>query len=155
MLQRIQSVYLFLAALVLALLFIFPLVHNVNTGSQIISVKITGIYTAVAGQTQRLKAFIPLTIGTVVAILLPLVVLLAYKNRKQQIMLCYGTMTVLIAYSYWASLAVKNAIDGAYLSMDNYGVGIILLSASILLVVLAQKAIQRDEKLVRSADRLR
>ena len=39
--------------------------------------------------------------------------------------------------------------------MSNYGIGIILLSVSILFVVLAQKAIQRDDKLVKSADRLR
>jgi len=69
--------------------------------------------------------------------------------------MCYGTMLVIIGYSYWVSQTVKNAIQDTYLAMNNYGIGIILLSVSILLVVLAQKAIQRDEKLVKSADRLR
>jgi len=64
-------------------------------------------------------------------------------------------MLVIIAYSYWVSQTVKNAIGGAYLNMSNYGIGIILMSLSLLLIVIAQKSIQKDEKLVRSADRLR
>jgi hypothetical protein len=155
MLQRVQSIYLLFAGLVLAALFFFPLIHNVYVDSKPITVMVTGIYQDVNGQSTHTSFFTALTVGTAFVALLPLVVIFMYKNRKQQIAACYGTMLAVIAYSYWVSQVVKSAIGDAYLTMSNYGVGIILLSLSLLLIVLAQKAIQKDEKLVRSADRLR
>lgn len=155
MLQRIQSVYLLLASLVLFGLFVFPLVHDVYVSNAPITVMVTGIYQNVNGQPTHTDFFVALTGATAVVALLPLVIIFLYKNRKQQIALCYATMLVIIAFSYWVSQTVKNAIGNANLSMSNYGIGIILLSVSILFIVLAQKAIQRDDKLVKSADRLR
>jgi len=155
MLQRIQSIYLLFAALVIAALFVFPLVHDVYVNGQTVTVKVMGIYAYANGQAQQLKAFMPLTVATVVVALMPVAIIFMYRDRKKQIMLCYGAMGIILAYSYWVSTTVKNAIDGANLEMSNYGIGIILLSLAIFLVVFAQKAIQKDEKLVRSADRLR
>ncbi len=155
MLQRVQSIYLLFAGLVLAGLFVFPLVHGVYVDAKQLTVMVTGIYQDVNGKQAHTEFFTALTAATAVVALLPLVVIFLYKNRKQQIALCYGTMLVIIAYSYWVAQTVKNAIGDAYLNMSNYGIGIILLSLSLLFIVFAQKAIQRDEKLVRSADRLR
>jgi len=155
MLQRIQSIYLLFAALVIAALFVFPLVHDVYVDGQSVTIKVAGIYNSVNGQSTQLQAFMPLTIATIVVALIPLAIIFMYRDRKKQIMLCYGAMGIILAYSYWVSTTVKNAIGGANLEMSNYGIGIILLSLAIFLVVFAQKAIQKDEKLVRSADRLR
>jgi hypothetical protein len=155
MLQRIQSIYLLFAALVIAALFVFPLVHDVYVSGQTVTVNIMGLYTYVNGQAQQLQAFMPLTIATIVVALIPIAIIFMYRDRKKQIMLCYGAMGVILAYSYWVSTTVKNAIGDSNLEMSNYGIGIILLSLAIFLIIFAQKAIQKDEKLVRSADRLR
>lgn len=155
MIQRIQTIYLLFAALVIAGLFVFPLVHDVYVNGQPETVMVSGIFKNVNGQPTRTETFIPLIIGTAFVALLPLTVIFFYKNRRKQINFCYGLMLVIIAYSYWVSQTVKNAIGGAYLNMGNYGIGIILLSLSLLLIVIAQRSIQKDEKLVRSADRLR
>jgi hypothetical protein len=155
MLQRIQSIYLLLASLALIALFIFPFVHNVYVNNKPITVMVTGIYQDVNGQEAHTGFFTALTAATGVVALLPLIIIFLYKNRKQQIALCYSAMLVIIGYSYWVSQTVKNTVQDASLAMGNYGIGILLLSVSILFVVLAQKAIQRDEKLVKSADRLR
>lgn len=155
MLQRIQSIYLLFAGLVIAGLFVFPLVHGVYVDGKALTVMVTGIYQDAGGQSTHTEAFTALTIATAFVALLPLTVIFLYKNRKRQIYLCYGLMLVVIAYSYWVSQTVKNAIGDAYLNMSNYGIGIILLSISIIFIILAQKAISRDEKLVKSADRLR
>ncbi len=155
MLQRIQSIYLLFAALVIAALFVFPLVHDVFVNGQAVTVKVSGVYGFANGQTEQLQAFIPLSIATAFIAMVPLIIIFMYKNRKKQIMYCYGAMGVILAYSYWVSTAVKNAIGGSDLTMSNYGIGIILLSLAVFLIVFAQKAIQKDEKLVRSADRLR
>jgi hypothetical protein len=155
MIQRIQTLYLLFAGLVIAGLFIFPLVHGVYVNGQPETITVTGVFKNVNGQSTHTEVFIPLIIATAFVALLPLTVIFFYKNRRKQINMCYGLMLVIIAYSYWVSQTVKNAIDGAYLNMSNYGIGIILVSLSLLLIVIAQKSIQKDEKLVRSADRLR
>lgn len=155
MLQRIQSVYLFFATLVLAALFVFPLIHNVYVNSKPVSIMVTGIYQDVNGQSVHTDFFVALSVATAIVALLPLIIIFLYKNRKLQITLCYSIMLVIIGYSYWVSQTVKKAIGDAYLSMSNYGIGIILLSLSLLLIVLAQKSIQKDEKLIKSAERLR
>lgn len=155
MIQRIQSIYLLFAGLVIAGLFVFPLVHGVYVNGQPETIMVTGVFKDVNGQSAHTEVFIPLIIATAFVALLPLTVIFFYKNRRKQINFCYGLMLVIIAYSYWVSQTVKNAIGGAYLNMSNYGIGIILLSLSLLLIVIAQKAIQKDEKLIRSADRLR
>jgi len=155
MLQRIQSIYLLLASLTLFALFLFPLVHNVYVNNKPITVMVTGIFQDVNGQQTHTEFFTALTAATAIVGLLPLAIIFLYKNRKRQINLCYGAMLVIIGYSYWVSQSAKNAIQDANLELNNYGIGIILLSVSIVFVLLAQKAIQRDEKLVKSADRLR
>ncbi len=155
MLQRIQSIYLLLAGLALAALFFFPLVHNVYVNGKPVTIMVTGVYEDVNGQLAHTQFFTALTAATALAALLPLAVIFAYKNRKQQINLCYGAMLIIIGYSYWTSQSVKAIVGDADLTLSNFGIGIILISVSLLLIVLAQKAIQRDEKLVKSADRLR
>ncbi|MES2808930.1 MAG: DUF4293 domain-containing protein [Bacteroidota bacterium] len=155
MLQRIQSIYLFAAGLVIAALFIFPLINNAYVDGQALTIKVTGVYQNINGQQAQTQFFTALTIGTALVALLPLVVVFMYKDRKKQINFCYLLMLINIGYSYWAAQVVKNTIGDAYLNMSNYGVGIILLSVSLILIVLGQKSIQKDEKLVRSADRLR
>ena len=155
MLQRIQSIYLLLASLALAALFIFPLLHDISLNGLTETIKVTGVYQDVNGQIIHSEPFTALSVVDGVVALLPLIIIFLYKNRKLQITLCYSVMLVIIGYSYWASQTAKAAIYGADIKMNNYGIGVILLSVSILLVLLAQKAIQRDDKLVKSADRLR
>ena len=155
MLQRIQSIYLLLASLALAALYIFPLLHNIQLSGLTETIKVTGVYQELNGQTIHTETFGTLSIVTALVSILPLVIIFLFNNRKLQITLCYSAILVIIGYSYWASQTAKEAIYGADIQFNNYGIGVILLSASILLIVLAQKAIQRDDKLVKSADRLR
>ena len=155
MLQRIQSLYLLAAGLVIGALYLFPLVHNVYVNGKPLTIMVTGIYQDVNGQSTHTETFMLLAIATALVALLPLALIFLYKNRKLQINLCYLLMLIVIGYSYWVAQTVKGVIDGALLNMSNYGIGILLVSLSLLLIVIAQKSIQKDEKLVRSADRLR
>ena len=155
MLQRIQSIYLLLATVALGALFIFPLIHGVYINGIPETIKITGAYQDQNGQLVNVEPFTGLSIATAFVALIPLVIIFLYKNRTLQSTLCYSAMLVLIGYSYWASQVAKEAIGGAYVNMSNYGIGILLISVSIVFIILAQKAIKRDDKLVKSADRLR
>ncbi|MET3981684.1 FtsH-binding integral membrane protein [Mucilaginibacter sp. UYP25] len=155
MLQRIQSIYLLFASLVIFALFVFPLAHNIFVDGKLVNVTVTGVYEIVNGQDKQTHPFLPLTIATVLAAIIPLFLIFLYKNRKQQITISYVAILVLIGYSFWMAQTVKNVVGPITLEYKNMGIGLFLTSLSIVLIIFAIKAIQRDEKLVKSADRLR
>jgi len=155
MLQRIQSIYLLFASLVIFALFLFPLAHNVYYAGMPATIKVTGVFLDANLKQVHMQTFTGLIIGTVVAGILPLILIFLYKNRKQQMMLCYVYIFVIIGYSYWMAETVKSVTGGFTMTTNNFGIGALLSSISIVLMIFAAKAIQRDEKLVKSADRLR
>ncbi|MEO6149079.1 MAG: DUF4293 domain-containing protein [Mucilaginibacter sp.] len=156
MIQRIQSIYLFLATLILFALYLFPLIHNVNINGIISSISIQGVYQELAEGRVYTVSFIALKIVTAIVAILPLLVIFFYKKRKQQIALCYSAILVIIGYSFWMAQTLKGVTaDGLQVEFSSMGIGMFLSSIAIVLVILAVKSIQRDEKLVRSADRLR
>ncbi|ASU32868.1 DUF4293 domain-containing protein [Mucilaginibacter xinganensis] len=155
MLQRIQSIYLLLASLALFALFLFPLVHNVYVDAKPITLMVTGVYQDINGQNTHTEFFLGLTIATAIVALLPLVLIFLYKNRKQQITLCYIALVAIVGYSFWLSQAAKKVMGSVQIDTHNWGIGLFLSSISMLLILLAIRAIKSDEKLVKSADRLR
>ena len=154
MLQRIQSIYLLLAAFAIYALFLFPFVHNVFVDGKPLTISVTGVFQEINGQHVHTQFFTALTAATAIIGLIPLVIIFLYKNRKQQIALCYSAILVIIGYSFWMAQTVKGVGD-IEIDTHNWGIGLFLSSFSILFIVFALKAIQRDEKLVKSADRLR
>ncbi len=153
MIQRIQTVYLFMASLAIYALFLFPFV-NVLTGLGAKKIMVTGIYETVNNQVVQTESFLLLTIATAILGLLPLVLIFFYKRRKKQATFGYILVAVLIAYSFWLAQTVK-AAAGTDLQISDYSIGAGLTSVSILFLILAAKGMLRDEKLVKSADRLR
>ncbi len=155
MLQRIQSIYLLLAGFALFALFLFPLVHNVYVDGKPLTIMVTGVFQDMNGQLTHTTFFTGLTIATAIIGIIPLIIIFMYKNRKQQLALCYSAILVIIGHSIWMSRIVKAAMGDITIDTHNWGIGLFLPSISIILIVFALKAIQRDEKLVKSADRLR
>jgi hypothetical protein len=155
MLQRIQSIYLLFASLVLYALFFFPLAHNVYVADKPVSIMVTGIFQDTDGAQKYTEHFTALTAVTAIVALIPLVIIFLFKKRKQQVALCYSAILVLIGYSFWMAQTVKNAVGSVQLDSRTMGIGLFLTSLSIVLLILAAKSIQRDEKLIKSADRLR
>ncbi len=155
MIQRIQSVFLLLAGLFIAALYLFPMLHTVYAGVIPINIFVTGIYQDAGGEQIHTQTFLALTAVTGLIALIPVVILFMYKNRRQQIALCYSAILVMVGYSFWVSQTVKNAIQQAPIHTANYGIGMLLAPLSILFILLAIRSIKSDERLVKSADRLR
>jgi hypothetical protein len=155
MLQRIQSIYLLLACLALYALFLFPFAHNVYIDGKPATIMITGVFEDVNGARAHTQFFVALTVATAIIGLIPLSIIFFYKNRKRQIALSYSAILVIIGYSFWMAQTVKSAMGSIQLDTHNWGIGLFLTSLSSLFIIMAVKAIQRDEKLVKSADRLR
>jgi len=84
-----------------------------------------------------------------------LVIIFLYKNRKQQLALCYSTLLAIVGYSFWLSREAKAVMGNVQIDTHNWGIGLFMSSLSMLLILLAIRGIKADEKLIKSADRLR
>lgn len=155
MLQRRQSIYLLLASLSIFALYIFPMVHDVNVDGKSLTIWVTGVSQEQSGVLIQTQTFLALTIVTAAIGLLPLYVVLQYKNRQAQIAYCYSTMLVIIGFSFWMEKTVTSVTNGASIAISNFGIGVLLSSISLIFLVGAIRGIRRDDKLVKSADRLR
>jgi len=135
MIQRIQSVYLLGAFVSNGVLgFITPLFYQ---GGQAVYFMHNLTYTGLFSVSNALT----------------LVSLMSYKKRHQQIVLNRINLVVnliLLGLFVQSSLSVSG---GA--SASEKGIGLLLPVFSIVFLVLANKAIQKDEALVKSVDRLR
>jgi hypothetical protein len=75
MIQRIQSVYLFLASLALFALYLLPVGHHVYINNIPSVIKVTGVYQDINGVQSHPVVFVALSILTAAIALLPLVII--------------------------------------------------------------------------------
>jgi len=158
MIQRIQTLYLSLAFLAIAFLFAFPLAQFfAENGAYIFS--ITGLKNMVPGDPAAFKSlvFLPLILVAAGIGLISLFTIFQYKNRSFQVkltnigvLLCIA-LIMAIFFLYIPMIEKKINIVPDY----SKAFGIYLPLVTMVFMVMANRAIKRDEKLVRSADRLR
>ena len=152
MIQRIQSLYLLLAALLMSLTLFMPIASF-----------------GVAGETFELTAFslrcgevsqstVWMGIMLVLATVLPLVTLFLFKRRTLQIRLCAVEIVLLlgsllmIGLYYWLT---SRLFEGFEVEHRQFGWAAPMPLISLVLAYLASRAIFKDEVLVRSLDRIR
>ena len=136
MIQRIQTLYMVLAIICLAALYIwFPVLTTVD-GSLVID------------NTS------PVVIGGIVGgVVLIIFSIINFKKRQMQFVL--NRLAIILNFVLLGVYAYRAlSISGESLISEK-GIGILLPVISIVLLVLANKAIKRDEDLVKSVDRLR
>ncbi|MES2872588.1 MAG: DUF4293 domain-containing protein [Bacteroidota bacterium] len=155
MIQRIQSIWLFFATACIFSLFLFPYLQVLNPDGSASLIKVMGVYQNIAGQQVQTQAFLGLTIGSVVLALIPFITIFLYKDRKKQLILCYLAIALVIAFSFWLIQTAKGVLGPVELRAENYGIGTLLPSIAILFLILAIRGIKKDERLIKSADRLR
>ena len=125
MIQRVQTVYLFFGGL----LALAPLTMSFYRDEIVL---------------------LALCIGVSVPIF---VNIFLFKNRRLQIKI--GKVIVLVLISVFLASIYFISISIAGFETNNIWFGLMLITASIWLISLANKAISKDEKLTRSMDRLR
>lgn len=158
MIQRIQTLYLSLALIAIALLFAFPLAQFFSeTGAYIFSVK--GLKNMVPGDPNAFNpmVFLPLILVVIGLALLNLFTIFQFKNRSLQIKLTNIGVLVGIALIMGIFFLYIPMIEKKINIVPDYSkaFGIYLPLVALVFMVMANRAIKRDEKLVRSADRLR
>lgn len=145
MIQRIQSVWLFVAAVIAAGLFFFDMYHAhmlVNNADTIVEIKATNDY------LQLLLALI--------ITLVPLVAIFMFKNRKRQQNLIMLTMVLTFGFLAYMIIKVTNLNNQVpQPTKGTYWIGAVLPVISMVFLIMANNGIKKDEKLVKSLDRLR
>ena len=139
MIQRIQTVWLFLAALCAAFTFQFPF----YAGNKM-PIKPDGRQNQLLASSNFL-----ILIFTVAIIAGAIAIIFLYKNRKQQLWLTITAAGLSIINIVIYFTQIKKFIDG------QISLGAILVFAIPIFLLLAANGIWKDEKLVKSLDRLR
>jgi len=138
MLQRIQTIYLLIAAGVSAgLIHVFPL-YMLNLKN------ITAIYAK--NDVMFLSMFLASAILSIVTIFL-------FKNRKLQFVL--GRLNIILNFILLGFFVYQSLNLSGETAVSEKGIGMFLPIVSIVFLALANKAIKKDENLVKSVDRLR
>ena len=145
MIQRIQSIWLFLAALSMSCLLFIPMVTSTIAGVEYYVIA-SGLYQKVGVVTTKVADSMPLLISTIANIF-------NFKKRTTQKKIAMVTAVLIIGLSFWCSQQAKKIPGG--LEDANYKVGMFLPVAAIAFCALAVRGINNDEKLLKSADRLR
>lgn len=157
MIQRIQSVWLLVSSLVLFGLFLFPYVGYIDLVGLGKNIYVTGVYSSVNNVATKESGFLFMTIVTVLLGLFPLFIVFKYKSRKLQLKLILGQVVLLCLMAIWMFVAASRILDqiNQTIGANNIGVGFFLLPVSVICLAFAIKGIRNDEKLIKSADRLR
>jgi membrane-anchored protein YejM (alkaline phosphatase superfamily) len=136
MIQRIQTIYLLLSAAVSAgLIFVVHLWTN-------------SLDIPVFAKDEYL--YLGLFLGSA---LLSLIAIFTFKNRKFQFVL--GRLNIILNFILLGFFVYQLLMPPGESNISEKGVGIFIPILSIVLLVLANKAIKKDEELVKSVDRLR
>lgn len=145
MIQRIQSVWLLLAALCNAGLFMFDF-YRVDT-----------VLNGVSNVTHiRVNDHYPSLLIALVITVLPLVAIFLFKQRKRQRTMVVLSMVFTIGFisqMIMRSTNASNAQTGT--GTASYWIGAVLPVIAIIFMFMAIRGINKDEKLVKSLDRLR
>ena len=143
MIQRIQTVYLLLASIVSGvLIFIFNLWKAIEKNTFALDLLYSKSF---------LLKLIPILF--LVSAILAFVAIFLFKNRKLQFVI--GRLTILINLILLGLLIYLSLTLPGEAAVSEKGIGMFIPILAILLIVLANKAIKKDEDLVKSADRLR
>ncbi|MNF37499.1 hypothetical protein D3C85_94310 [compost metagenome] len=137
MIQRIQTIYLLLAFVATGILpFVFPL--WTVTGDKDYFFMQNQIYVIVLGLSTTLT----------------LLSIVSYKKRQNQFVI--GRLNIILNLILLGLFVYRSLnLSGETPAVSEKGIGMFLPVLAIVLLVLANKAIKKDEDLVKSVDRLR
>ncbi len=136
MLQRIQTIYLLISAGISGgLIFVLHLWTTIDK---------TEFY------AKEELLYFALFLGSAI---LSLIAIFMFKNRKLQFVL--GRLNIILNFILLGLFVYRSLNLSGETDVSEKGIGMLLPIFSIVFLVLANKAIKKDEDLVKSVDRLR
>jgi hypothetical protein len=153
MLQRKQTLWMLLALICAALTFKFAFYFgNMKVGlNGIAPLEVKAVPTLGAGSVSASAGSVLILIVTVIIIGGTLINIFNFKSRGKQLWMTIALviLSLLNIFLYWWKSGVPPFESG------NYSVGMLLSLAIPVFLVMAALGIRKDQRLVKSADRLR
>jgi peptidoglycan/LPS O-acetylase OafA/YrhL len=155
MLQRVQTIYLLAATVLMSLMLFLPLAEIAAEGTGIYEVLSKGWYITGGESAEPVMFTWPVFILVLFLTMLPLINIILYKKRKLQIRICI--YSIILAFGligliyYYFVIGIRPLDEPAYA----LSVPMVLPAIFIILIYLAFRGIRKDEILVRSLDRIR
>ena len=155
MLQRVQTVYLLAATVLMSLMLFLPLAEIAAEGTGIYTVFSKGWYITEGESAEPAMATWPVFILVFVLALLPLINIFLYRSRKLQLRI--SVYSIILAFGliglvyYYFVVGFRQLDDPAYALRFP----LVIPAIFIILIYLAFRGIRKDEILVRSLDRIR
>ncbi len=150
MIQRIQSIWLLLAALTIISLLFVPVSSAIIDNIQY-TLYGTGL-TEKGPEINNTYINQPLVASVILAGLISLANIFNFRNRKLQIRIASLNILLTLGLSFWLSHLMKTATNLKNLDIE---AGLFFPIVAIIFTLLAIRGIKQDEKLIKSADRLR
>lgn len=147
MIQRIQTVYVFFAALLTGLLLVFDFAEVIING-QLYVYNASGII----GEGQTLFNGLPVLGFIILIVLLHVAVIFLYKNRIRQMRVLAFTIILLLGLIGVMFYFLHSGLDQVEVA---YKIPMTFPLIAAILDYLALRAIGKDEALVRSLNRIR
>ena len=144
MIQRIQTLYLLCAAIFSGgLIFVFNLWTETST-------KVISAPELINDSSLLIKTIL---LSYLLSALLSVIAIFLYKNRQLQFVI--GRVNMLINFYLLGVLIYVSLTLSGETSVSEKGIGMFIPIIVIVLLAIANKAIKKDEDLVKSVDRLR
>lgn len=156
MLQRIQSIYLFLVSLAMGLMFAFP-ISSYYGDLHTFKLALLGVENLIPSSENLFQNYFTLPLITFVLLLciLALIAISQYKNRKRQLKIIKANILLNIILIVGIFLIYSKLILTQVDVSEEYNTGAFLPLFSLIFLVMAYRGVKRDEEIIRSADRLR
>ena len=171
MIQRVQTVYLLLALICLALLFWFPIftveiIPQVSSDSLMNFIELKGEFSIYGLNGDFPEGEYPLYLGLVLLQVLTLAGILLYKNRKRQLLVCrlnFLLTLIFVAaiyfFYYLGPSIIEQQLSLNELSVENIhfymAPGFFMVVPPVAFLILAIRGIKRDENLLKAIERIR
>jgi hypothetical protein len=152
MLQRRQSLYLFLVFILSIVLFTGPLA-SVSSGDAVYFLKHSGV-TDLSGERLEMSTW-PLTVMISISTLLSLLAIFSYLKRPRQmrmtLFLMFFNLGIVGIVAYYVAYIMHNYHGEQFL----FEWRIVIPPVMLVLLIMAFRGIRKDELMVRAADRIR
>lgn len=137
MIQRIQTVWLFLAAVVVAITLYFPIFKLADGSPLGLQDKYLGILLVAASS------------------ILSLFTLFNFKKRNTQLKMIWVNVLLVLALLVYMFLTIDNARTALPMEGGSYQLGAFIPVVALIFLFLARAGIRKDVKLLKAYDRLR
>jgi len=157
MIQRIQTVYLILVAVLMTLAAVLPVAEYFDVAKNIVYQLDMRGFVQLNPDGTFLSAIStnPVTFIFGIILVVTIMTIFKYKNRKQQFRLCTINFLLILIYTIVLAVVIfvgKNKLVGTELTLK---IPAVFSIVALILNYLAMRGIAKDENLVKSMDRLR